>query len=141
MERVGSLLGTPYFLEGTVVHGRGLGGRKLLPTINLLPPAEKILPPRGVYYTKTRIDGEEYCGITNVGQKPTVHGDGIGAETYLFGFTGDLYGKACRQSFYHYARPERAFGSLEELREQLQRDEENGRAYWRQEGLNETKQG
>ena len=44
------------------------------PTVNLVPEDDKLLPPFGVYITRILIGGEEYCGITNVGCKPTIRG-------------------------------------------------------------------
>ena len=49
MEKITSLMGADYFVEGAVVHGRGMGHKVLLPTTNIVPPKSKILPPNGVY--------------------------------------------------------------------------------------------
>jgi ethanolamine utilization microcompartment shell protein EutS len=57
---------------GQVVHGAKLGRKIGMPTINLLPEKEKMLPPNGVYYSRTRIGEKEYKSITNIGKKPTV---------------------------------------------------------------------
>ena len=57
---------------GQVVHGAKLGRRIGMPTINLLPEKEKMLPPKGVYYSRTKIGEKEYKSITNIGEKPTV---------------------------------------------------------------------
>ncbi len=131
MEKANELLGYSFFLDGTVIHGRGLGHRQLLPTINMEPPADKLMPPNGVYITRTTFsDGTKYEGITNIGLKPTVGGDVPGAETYLFDCSRDLYGMEARVEFLHYRRPEQRFSSLEALREQLYADAEAGKAYF-----------
>ncbi|MBQ1493144.1 MAG: riboflavin biosynthesis protein RibF [Blautia sp.] len=130
MERVSSLLGAAYFAEGSVVHGKGLGKKSLLPTINVVPEEEKLLPPNGVYFTRTHLEGKSFEGITNVGCKPTVQGEGIGIETHLFSCEGDLYGKWCRTEFLHHSRPERTFASLAELKERLEADQREGRAFF-----------
>lgn len=121
------LLGYRYFVSGTVLHGRQIGRTLGLPTTNLLPPPEKLLPPNGVYLTRTTLeDGGEYFGITNIGYKPTVGGETQkGVETFLFDFSGDLYGRELTVEFFEYERPEQKFKSLEELKARILSD-----VYW-----------
>ena len=95
MEKVSSLMGADYFVEGQVVHGRGMGHKVLLPTTNLVPPKSKILPPNGVYVTSSYFGEKVYHGITNIGYKPTVGESFVGVETYLFDCEEDLYGENC----------------------------------------------
>ena len=130
MEKISSLMGMNYFVEGDVVHGRGMGHKVLLPTTNLVPPKSKILPPNGVYVTTSYFAGRTYGGITNIGCKPTVGESFIGVETYLFDCDEDLYGKKCRVDFKKFLRPEKKFPSLEALKARLLADAENGRAYF-----------
>ncbi len=131
MERVNELLGYPYSVTGEVVHGQQIGRTLGMPTTNLHPEEEKLLPPNGVYATKTRIDGRSYEGITNIGLKPTVEGQRKkGVETYLFGVEQDLYGKEITVEFYAFRRPERKFDSLKELKQQLLLDTEWGKGYF-----------
>lgn len=123
MELVRSLLGYPYYVSGTVIHGRRLGRKLGIPTINIHPDDEKMLPPNGVYLTKTIIGDQEYFGVTNVGVKPTVEKEKIrGIETNLFDFEGDLYGKTVTVAFYAFEREEKRFDSLDALKEQLKKD-------------------
>ena len=88
------------------------------------------MPPNGVYETVSVFEDRCYCGITNVGYKPTVNGEFLGIETFLFDCNEDLYGKECQVRFLHYSRPEKKFSSIESLREQLKLDEENGRKFF-----------
>lgn len=124
MEKANELLGEPYSVYGTVVHGNHIGGTVLgFPTANLLLPPEKHLPPFGVYISQVLVDGRCYGGITNIGKKPTIEGEfPVGAETYLLDFSGDLYGKQIEVQLLHFERPERKFDSLEELKNQISRD-------------------
>ena len=69
------LLGYRYYVSGIVLHGRQIGRTIGMPTTNLLPPQEKLLPKDGVYLTRTFVKEDEYYGITNVGYKPTVGGE------------------------------------------------------------------
>ncbi len=75
MEKANELLGEPYAIHGTVVHGNHIGGAVLgFPTANIMPPPEKHLPLFGVYVSKVYVDGTYYGGITNIGKK--AHGGG-----------------------------------------------------------------
>ena len=123
METVEKLLGYPYYVSGTVVHGHAIGRKLGIPTLNLIPDDEKMLPPNGVYLTKTVFGQEEHYGITNVGVKPTISGEELkGIETHLFDYEGDLYGREVTVVFYAFERPERRFESLEDLKKQLTED-------------------
>lgn len=120
------LLGYRYFVSGKVLHGRQIGRTLGLPTTNLLPPADKLLPPNGVYLTKTILEDGEYFGITNIGYKPTVGGETHkGVETFLFDFNGDLYGHHLTVEFLEFERPEQKFKTLEELKARILSD-----VYW-----------
>lgn len=130
MEKVTELLASPFRLDAVVEHGQGLGHKKLLPTLNLIPPEDKYMPPNGVYMTLTTIDGGTYPGITDVGRKPTVGGSFLAAETFLLEGGRDLYGLPCRTEFLHYRRPEKRFESLEALKAQLKSDEAAAREYF-----------
>lgn len=117
------LLGYRYFVSGEVLHGRKIGRTLGLPTTNLLPPADKLLPPNGVYLTRTFIGQDIYYGITNIGYKPTVGGETQkGVETYLFDFDGDLYGQYLKVEFLEFERPEQKYKSLEDLKARILSD-------------------
>ncbi|MEY8355019.1 riboflavin biosynthesis protein RibF [Lachnospiraceae bacterium 54-53] len=131
MEKANELLGEPYAIHGTVVHGNHMGGAVLgFPTANILPPPEKHLPLFGVYVSKVFVDGAYYGGITNIGRKPTIKGHSpVGAETYIFGINQDIYGKTIEVQLLHFIRPERRFEGLEQLKAQISRDREYGMRY------------
>ena len=131
MDLVRELLGRPFAVKGVVRHGRRIGRTLGMPTVNLIPPEEKLLPPNGVYATKTCIDGCFYQGITNIGCKPTVDGSFRGVETYLFDVDMDLYGKEIVTELYSFERPEQKFPSLEALKNQMHRDISFGKEYFR----------
>ena len=131
MEKFRFLMGTDFSVEGIVEHGRGMGHKYLLPTTNLIPPVEKLMPPNGVYITVSHFRDRSYQGITNVGHKPTVGGEKfIGVETYLFDCNEDLYGEYCKVDFKKFLRPEQKFSSLEALKAQLERDAVKGQEYF-----------
>jgi len=117
------MLGQPYFIMGKVLHGRKIGRTLGMPTVNLVPMSNKLLPPCGVYATKTIVDGVAYEGVTNIGYKPTVGEEKQkGVETYIFDFDQDLYGKEIMVELYNYQRPELKFDTIEELKEKMHQD-------------------
>lgn len=128
MELVTRMLGTPYSVNGQVEHGNRLGRTMGMPTANLLPEPDKLLPPNGVYYSKVTVDGKAYKGISNVGCKPTVSDEQImGVETYLYDFEGNLYDREISVSLLAFRRPEMRFDSVKSLKEQLAADFAAGR--------------
>lgn len=116
------LLGRRYFVEGAVLHGRGVGKSFGLPTANLALPPEKALPFDGVYDTRTVIDGATYRSVTNVGACPTFGETAKGVETHIMGFEGDVYGKKIRVEFLDRIRSIFKFDTKEELRQQIESD-------------------
>lgn len=124
------LLGYPYFLQGQVIHGNRVGRTLGFPTVNIKLPGEKLLPPFGVYLSQVQLEGNRYGGITNIGKKPTVQGknsDIVGAETYIYNFSRDVYDRDIRVDILEYVRPEICFSSVEELKRQLDTDIIHGR--------------
>ncbi len=130
MEMAAELLGSAYEVSGIVEEGKRLGRRLGMPTLNLYPEKDKLLPPRGVYYSMVFCEGREYPGITNIGHKPTVNNTPlISVETYLYDFKEDMYGKEIRTALLHFKRPEQRFDSVEELKAQMEKDIAAGRIY------------
>lgn len=125
METVNMLLGRPYSVNGIVARGNQLGRKMGLPTINIYPLAEKLLPPNGVYASMTKVGDKMIYGVTNVGVKPTVsNGTEISVETHLFDFEEDLYGKCVEVCLRHFQRPETCFDGEEVLQKQIMQDVE-----------------
>lgn len=130
MESVTRMLGMPYCVSGRVEHGKKLGRTIGMPTANLVPEEDKLLPPNGVYCSRALIGGRTCKGISNVGCKPTVDdGHVVGVETYLYDFTGNLYGKDITVQLLAFRRPEMRFDSVEHLKEQMEADILAGRDY------------
>jgi len=130
MENVAKLLGRAYEITGSVQNGKRLGRKLGMPTINLYPGEDKLLPPNGVYYSYVTWEDQKYRGITNVGLKPTVNDTlCVNVETYLYDFDGDLYGEEVTISLLHYKRPEMKFESVDALKNQMRRDLDDGIIY------------
>ncbi|MBQ7088934.1 MAG: bifunctional riboflavin kinase/FAD synthetase [Clostridia bacterium] len=116
------LLGRPYCLRAPVVAGQHLGSKLAFPTINQVFPNGFALPRFGVYASRVEIEGETYPAVTNIGLRPTVGADAPLAETHIFGFSGDLYGKTPSVYPLTFLRPEQRFDTIEELQAQIRQD-------------------
>ena len=117
------LMGMPYMVSGKVIEGKRIGRTLGFPTVNIIPGADKLLPPNGVYYSSVRHNGRTYRAISNVGCKPTVTDEKvIGVESYLYRFDGEIYGEDIEVYLHEFRRPEKHFDSLDDLKHQLQED-------------------
>lgn len=119
------LLGYRYRLHGVVVSGDRIGRTIGFPTANmLLYEPLKLLPGDGVYHVKVTFQNEVFSGICNIGGRPTVtSGKHRTIETHILDFDQDIYGLDLTVEFIGRIRPEIKFSSLEELKEQISRDE------------------
>jgi len=122
------LLGDDYSVSGIVEHGAHLGTTIGVPTVNVLPPENKLLPPFGVYKSVVMVDGKVFKGMTNIGRKPTVSDSGrVGVETYIYDFDEDVYGKYIEVRLLEFMRPEMKFEGVEQLKAQIHSDIEAAR--------------
>ena len=122
MDEAGALMGRPYRLDGTVVHGRGKGREIGVPTANLETDNE-LIPPSGVYATTLTVDGVDHASVTNIGVRPTFgEGGPMVVETHVLGEPGDLYGQRVRLGFVQRLREERRFPDVDALVAQIQAD-------------------
>lgn len=130
MENVSKLLGMPYSISEEVVHGNRFGRTIGMPTANLLPPASKLLPPNGVYYSEVLLRNGKYAAITNIGYKPTISEEKqLGAETYIYGFSEEIYGEEITVKLLSFKRPEKKFDGKAALQEQMMKDIEDGKLF------------
>ncbi|MDH4473701.1 MAG: bifunctional riboflavin kinase/FAD synthetase [Fluviicola sp.] len=130
MKKVEQFLGVPYQLSGVVIHGNKLGRTIGFPTANLyLDQTTKILPEMGVYAVQIIVRGNRLNGVMNIGKKPTVQQtDAISVEVFIFDFEAEIYDETVRVYVYDRLRGEQRFGSIDELKSQLKKDEENARS-------------
>jgi riboflavin kinase/FMN adenylyltransferase len=127
------MLGRPYGVEGRVVHGAERGRQLGFPTANL-HPQNRVIPRAGVYVTATLIDGAWRRSVTNVGVRPTFGKDAEpSVETFVMNWEGDLYGDVVRVRFLRRLRDERRFGSIDELRRQIDKDAHRAESYFERE--------
>lgn len=122
------LLGRPFGFSLEVIHGNHIGTGLGMPTINQAIPEGFVQPRFGVYASWCRVDGGYHWGVTNIGVKPTVGSDQVLAETWMPQFSGDLYGRRVRLFLLGFIRPERKFGSLGELKEEIDKNAAQAKA-------------
>lgn len=131
IENLKNYLGNHYSLGGKVIPGSSRGRLLGFRTANLAYPLEKIIPPVGVYLTKSRVKEQYYYSLTNIGHRPTFDsGKEITVETFLYNFEKDIYDQEIKIFFYKYLRPEIKFSHQELLIAQIKKDIISMRQYF-----------
>jgi riboflavin kinase/FMN adenylyltransferase len=121
-----ALLGHPWSLTGTVIHGAKLGRQLGYPTANLAgDPACRLM--HAIYAVEVAWDGQRRKGVASYGRRPTVDNGPPLLEVYVFDFSGDIYGKEIEVFFIDFLRPEEKFDSLDALLVQIRLDERAAR--------------
>ncbi len=121
-EKANKLLSQPFSFESEVINGFKRARTIGFPTVNQKYPEELIKIKFGVYASSVIFGGKRYSGITNIGMRPTFKTDYVISETFIKGFSGDLYGKALRIVPEFFIREEKKFSSLEEIKDQIKKD-------------------
>ncbi len=131
VEGANRLLAYPYYLRAEVVHGKELGRRLGVPTINQSFSQRHVKMAHGIYYTKTTVGKKTYLSVSNVGNRPTVEdAECANLETHILGFDGDLYGKTVKVEFFGRGRGEIRFSDVDALKEEILRDCERARRFF-----------
>ena len=128
-DEASACLGRSFLLIGKVVTGEGLGAKMGFPTANLEVEGMQ-LPPDGVYAVKVQFEGKRYCGVANVGMRPTVDHSAAPkrtVEVHLFDQNDNLVDKELRVEFVKHLRGEQKFPDLAALTAQISRDCEQAR--------------
>ncbi|MGA9430972.1 MAG: riboflavin kinase, partial [Xanthobacteraceae bacterium] len=121
LDAAAELLGYPWFLSGTVIHGDKRGRELGFPTANIVPDPSCGLR-HGIYAVRAAVDGRRYDGVASFGRRPMFDAGTVLLEIFLFDFSGDLYGAAMDVAFIGFLRDEQMFASAEELIRQMQED-------------------
>lgn len=129
IEEANKMLGYNYVVRGSVVEGQGLGRKFGFPTANIKPPySYKLMPAVGVYLVSSVIDSKRVFGMANIGYRPTVANDDRPLlEINYFDFDKDLYDKELTVDFHKFIRDEQKFDGVDQLIEQIKKDEETCR--------------
>ena len=123
MEKARDMLGSPYCIEGVVIHGRHQGTGMGFPTANIRYSEEYLLPKTGVYACMASVNKQKYMAMVNLGHNPTFnYKEQLSLEAHLLDFEGDIYGKYISLDFLHFVREEKKFRSKENLIMQLEQD-------------------
>lgn len=118
------MLSKPYLIKGKVIHGKKLGRTIGFPTANLEFSDKMVIPKKGVYYTNVIYGNEKFKGLTSVGNNPTVNGTELTIETFILNFDKMIYGEEIKVYFVKRIRDEVKFDSLDEMVNQIKKDEE-----------------
>lgn len=124
------LLERPYAISGRVIKGKGLGRTLGFPTANVAIPKGKALPAFGVYVANVQTMEDTYPAVLNIGRHPTVPEGDLTLEAHLLSNTEDLYGKKARVQFLKRLRGEEKFDSLQMLKDQMDIDSRQAKAYF-----------
>lgn len=132
------MLGRPFALAGKIQTGTGQGRKLVVPTLNLATEQE-LLPKTGVYATEAVVEGKTYHAATNIGVRPTFDGSRTTIESHLFDFHESLTSGNLEVRFWARLRDERKFSGPAELREQVLRDIEHAKEFFRASALESRK--
>ncbi len=132
MRRARWMLGRPFVVLSTPARGRGIGGKLLVPTVNLAP-YNGMLPAFGVYVTRLTIDGRVFESVTNVGNRPTFGEASFAVESHILDFEPVELGDdtPLELEFLLRLRGEIKFPSPEALKEQIFKDVARAKRYFR----------
>jgi riboflavin kinase/FMN adenylyltransferase len=132
VERARVLLGRPFSIVSNPGRGRGYGTQYTVPTVNLAR-YDELVPGNGVYITQMRINGERFDAVTNVGVRPTFGPDSFAIESHLLNFHPiELLAQTeVELIFLCRLRDEKKFESIDALREQIGKDVERAKRFFR----------
>ena len=123
MVETSELLGRYYQIRGVVQRGKQRGGKEIgYPTANLHISEEDLVPRRGVYVCQVVSDNVCYGGVINIGYNPTFGEQTLVAETHIFDFNRDIYGKPIKVNLIKFLRSEEKYANIDELSSQISRD-------------------
>ena len=124
------MLGHWHRIEGEVIHGEKRGRQLGYPTANLALEGLH-LPRLGVYAVLVDVlegpDKGNYAGVASLGVRPMFGENAPNLETFVFDFSGDLYGRHISVALVDYLRPEAKFDGLDALIAQMRKDEDQAR--------------
>ena len=131
-----AMLGRQFFYDGEVMRGDRRGRKMGFPTANQFFEDGFIVPAFGVYVSSVKLRGKEYCGITNIGVRPTFGKSKPRSETHIENFDGDIYGDNIEVGLIEKIRDEIKFNSMQELAEQIKKDSEAAKLIFEKRGEN-----
>ncbi len=124
--KAGELLGYAYNIKGHIIPGHQIGRKLGFPTANIRPDdSMKLLPKNGGYAVRVFLSGNVYPGMLYIGRRPTFDNQAEQTiEVNILHFNENVYGQAICIEFLDFLRGEQRFSSVEDLRQQLNKDRE-----------------
>jgi riboflavin kinase/FMN adenylyltransferase len=122
-----AMLGYPWFVTREVVHGEKRGRDLGYPTVNMRLDPNCALR-HGIYAVRVGRGQQRIDGVASFGRRPTFDNGAPLLETFLFDFTGDLYGVVLDVALISFIRDEAKFDSVEALISQMDDDAAKARA-------------
>ncbi|WP_374056676.1 bifunctional riboflavin kinase/FAD synthetase [Rossellomorea sp. FM04394] len=133
VKKVHQLLGRPFKMKGTVIHGDKRGRKIGFPTANIELADDYLTPKVGVYAVKIKIHDKWFDGVCNIGYKPTFKNPdeySLSIEVHIFDFHSSIYGEEVYIEWYERIRDEQKFSGIEELISQIQKDKDKAIHYF-----------
>ena len=121
LDEAAMMLGRPYRIRGTVVHGAGRGAKIGYPTANI-GQIDTLLPGEGIYAARARAENIWHPAAVSLGPNPTFDEGGLKVEAYIIGFQGNLYDQPIEVDFLARLREIRRFASVDALLAQMAHD-------------------
>lgn len=122
MEEASAQIYGGFSFTAPVIHGDARGRNLGFPTANQEYPQDLVDLKFGVYISRVTIDGKQYDAITNIGHRPTYKTETVGCETFIKGFSNDIYGKQMTTELVRFVREEKKFSSIDELKSAILND-------------------
>ena len=122
-KKANTYLSANFSITGKVVQGNKIGSSIGYPTANIeIENQWKILPKNGVYAVKILLKNQQYFGMLNLGNRPSISDDSFAIEVHLFDFNATIYNEELKIEFIQRIRDEQQFCDLEKLKSQLKID-------------------
>ena len=120
--KANDMLGYPYPISGTVVHGKKIGRTLGYPTANIYVDPVKLLPKKGAYIVEVLVKGRARRGMLSIGTNPTLGENPVSVEVFILDFNENIYGEKITVKFRDFLHEEIKFESMEKLVGRLDED-------------------
>lgn len=130
LQLAAQMLGREFCISGKIIHGKQLGRTIDFPTINI-PIKRNISPVLGVFAVQIHLLGKTFNGVANIGKRPTVNGENILLEVFLFDFNQMVYGEFANVVFKQQIRQEQKFDSFDQLKAQIKLDVKTAKDFFK----------
>jgi riboflavin kinase / FMN adenylyltransferase len=121
------MLGGPWFVAASVIHGEKRGRDLGFPTANMRLDKTCGLK-HGIYAVRVGLGDKRFDGVASFGRRPTFDNGAPLLEVFLFDFEGDLYGATLDVAFIGFIREELKFDNVPALISQMKDDSAKARA-------------